>query len=130
VESGRSELYVKSFVPSPDAGSSASAGKWMVSRNAGTPMANSWRKDGRELYYLAPDGNVMAVEIAANPAFRAGAPKALFTAPSSIFRISVPLGTLAAASPDGQRFLFAVPADLNTREELTVMVNWSEKLKR
>lgn len=124
-ESGRPEVYVKTFSPSPDAGSSASAGKWMVSRNGGLPIGNSWRRDGKELYYLAPDGYVMAVEINVGSVFHAGAPKPLFVMSPAFLR-----GNLAAAAPDGQRFLFGVPSEKNVREELTVIVNWTEKLRR
>src|SRR5262249_18354663 len=52
-ESGRSEVYISSF-PKP-------AGKLQVSTAGGvTPR---WRRDGRELYYLAPDRMLMAVEL-------------------------------------------------------------------
>ena len=50
-ESGRREVYVQSF-PTPGS-------KWQVSTQGGsTPK---WRKDGRELFYLANDNRLMAV---------------------------------------------------------------------
>ena len=52
-ESGRYEVYVKSF---PEGG-----GQWLVSGNGGEfPI---WRKDGRELFYLAPDQTLVSVAV-------------------------------------------------------------------
>jgi hypothetical protein len=63
-------------------GAAADAGgKWLISANGGSQPR--WREDGKELYYLAPDGKLMAVEIATSPVFRAGVPKALFQTPPS-----------------------------------------------
>ena len=99
-ESGRGEAYVRAFDPSliqwPREG-----GKWQVSDQGGTPL--QWRQDGGELYYLAADGGVMAVEVTATPAFRTGAPKLLFRAPTGA------RATFASVSRDGQRFSFRVP---------------------
>ena len=55
-ESGRYEIYVRPF-PAPDGG----GGKWMVSQAGG--RGPYWRGDGKELFYLAPDGNVMAAAV-------------------------------------------------------------------
>ena len=52
-ESGRAEIYVQTF---PDGG-----GKWQVSNAGGVDP--SWRGDGKELFYRAPDQKLMAVEI-------------------------------------------------------------------
>src|SRR5262249_3634522 len=45
-ETGRPELYVKSFPPSE--------ATWKISRDGG--VQGRWRKDGRQVYYLALDG--------------------------------------------------------------------------
>jgi Tol biopolymer transport system component len=55
--SGRSEVYV-SPVPSSDGGLSA---RWQVSGNGGDRPR--WRGDGKELYYVRPDGMVMAATV-------------------------------------------------------------------
>ena len=52
-ESGRTELYVQSFP--------AGRGKWQISTSGGDQP--SWRRDGKELFYVAPDGKLRAVEI-------------------------------------------------------------------
>jgi len=126
-ESGRNEVYVKPFTPEPDAGSSAA--KWLISRNGTAGMVH-WRKDGKELFYLGTDGNVMAVDISTTPTFHAGVPKALFAVPPAFMRLSGTPGTLGDVSPDGQRFLFALPPEKNGRDEFSVILNWTEKLKR
>ena len=59
----------------------------------------SWRKDGKELYYLDTSDNVTAVEVSTTPAFKASAPRVLFKAPTP------PIGL-----GEGERFVFLVPA--------------------
>ncbi len=93
-ESGRSEVYVQTMPPS--------AAKWQVSTAGG--HLPQWRRDGRELYYLAPDLRLMAVAVTPNAgAFNAGTPRELFATRirRSILRGASPY----VASPDGQRFL-------------------------
>ncbi|MGH9800649.1 MAG: protein kinase domain-containing protein, partial [Blastocatellia bacterium] len=53
-ESGRNE---KAFAP----GAAASGGKWQLS--TGGSQLPSWRRDGRELYFVSPDNKLMAVDI-------------------------------------------------------------------
>src|ERR1700722_3849089 len=118
-ESGRYEVYVRSFSPGPPP--SPGEGKWLISNNGGHhPM---WRQDGKELYYIDPDGRLMAVSLAAGPEFQAGIPKALFRA--------LPRGDFAAwaPSPDGKRFLFLAPEPQDAAP-LTVVLNWQAGLKK
>jgi serine/threonine protein kinase len=118
-ESGHDEIYVESFTPVADAGSAASTGKWMVSRGSTSGMIH-WRQDSRELYYLGLDGTVMAVPVTANPGFHAGTPEPLFKVPAGFNRA----GSLGEVSPDGQRFLLALPKGGEARQEFTVVTNW------
>ena len=67
-ETGRDEVYVQSF---PTSGA-----KWLVSTNGGGWPR--WRRDGKELFYLASDGKLMAVSVNGEGTFKAGVPKALF----------------------------------------------------
>ena len=91
-ESGNNEVYVQSF---PKA-----AGRWMVSGDAGSGGASrpTWRRDGRELFYLR-GGSIVAVPLDGEATFSFGEPKTLFnvsvTTASSYF----------AVSNDGQRIL-------------------------
>src|SRR5205807_7234625 len=57
-ESGRFEIVVQPF-PDP-------AGKWQVSTNGG--IQPRWRADGKELYFIAPDGKLMAASVTASGA--------------------------------------------------------------
>src|SRR5262249_22033244 len=104
-ESGRSELYVQSF-PEPDA-------KYRISKDGAGQGTRSrfgtsfWRRDGRELLYVAGDGaTMMSVAVQIGPSFSAGAPRALFRIP--------PACSALAASSDAQRFL--VLEDVSTSE--------------
>jgi hypothetical protein len=57
-ESGREEIYVRQF---PD----VSGGRWQVSTGGGRlPL---WSRNGRELFYVSPDGALMGVRVEAGP---------------------------------------------------------------
>jgi hypothetical protein len=126
-ESGKNEIYVQPFDPAY-AGSSSSGAKSIVSEGGSAGMPR-WRADGKEFYYLAPDGKVMAVEISTSPVFRAGAPKPLFQVPSAFMRSGTP-GADADAGPDGKRFLFALPAQQSAPIPFSVVLNWTSLLKK
>jgi hypothetical protein len=82
------------------------------------------------LYYLAPDGNVMAVEVSADATFHAGIPKPLFQTPS--FPSTMPTNTNSNwdVASDGNRFLLAVPTPETSRATFTVILNWTALLKK
>jgi len=128
-ETGRDELYVQRFVPTPEAGASAAGGKYMLTRGGGIEGVYGWRADGRELYYMNSDAKIMAVEMTPDPVFKSKAPIMLFQAPESIRRMPA-FASLVAASRDGQRFLVGVPLSENTRDEFTVVLNWPAALKK
>ena len=96
-ESGPFEIYVQPF-PGPGA-------KSRVSTAGGSQVR--WRADGRELFYMAPDGRLMAVSVGRTSAGQApelGAPVALFSANvESVIRGGI--SHEYAVSGDGQRFL-------------------------
>jgi uncharacterized membrane protein len=70
----------------------------------------TWRRqDGKELYLLTRDWELMAVDIATTPTLQVGTAKILFKLPSPRVASS-PEGV----SRDGQRFVFAVPVDSAT----------------
>jgi Tol biopolymer transport system component len=103
-ESGRNEIYVQA-VP----GYGAPAGKWLISHDGSLGMAR-WRKDGREVYFLAPSGAIMAADVTTAPTFKSGPPHKLYEVPSAFRALFVRNpGTMVDITPDGQRFLFAVP---------------------
>jgi eukaryotic-like serine/threonine-protein kinase len=107
------------------AAASDTGGKWLISTGGG--VEPRWRGDGKVLYYLAPDRKLMAVEIATDSVFLAGAPKALFqTPPHSAVTAHLQSWELA---PDGKRFLFSAPAEQGTAP-FTVVLNWQAGLKK
>ena len=102
-ESGRNEVYVRGFDPSAPPGGPAPR-QWQIS-DQGTAGMAFWRRDGKELYYLAADRGIMAVSVGTAPDFEAGKPRLVFR-PSA--EISISPGT-ASISRDGERFVIAVP---------------------
>jgi len=118
-ETGRSEIYVQSFPPG--------GGKWQVSTAGGDQAL--WRRDGKELFYLAPDGRLMAVPVSTSPTFSAGAPRALFdaatgeTTPSGIRNFYIP-------TPDGSKFLVLTYARTGKSAAVHVVLNWTAEPDR
>ncbi|HEY3124050.1 MAG TPA: hypothetical protein VGK70_08280, partial [Thermoanaerobaculia bacterium] len=109
-ESGTVEVFVQAFP--------ASGGKWQISTAGGSYPR--WRRDGKELYYIAPDNALMAVEVATGSGFAAGTPKALFRT-----RIkSLDLGFQYDVSPDGNRFLINTLEEDRQASSITVVQNW------
>jgi Tol biopolymer transport system component/predicted Ser/Thr protein kinase len=121
-ESGQYEVYVQEFPGSP--GAPESSGRWQVSEGGGRQPR--WRRDGRELYYIANDRSLMAVEVRSGDRFAAGRPKPLFptrivTEPFAAFHYAV--------TADGQRFLIDTVVDEVASKPLTVVMNWTEAFK-
>jgi Tol biopolymer transport system component len=117
-ESGRLEVYVQSF-PMPGV-------KFTISSNGGAQP--DWRGDGRELFYLAADDTLTAVDVTPGEVPRFGPPRPLF-------RTTV-LGSLLdarnhfTATRDGQRFLIASVDDAGRNEPIAMLVNWTARLSR
>jgi DNA-binding winged helix-turn-helix (wHTH) protein/Tol biopolymer transport system component len=113
-ESGTWQVYVQTF-PEPGAKRTISVG------GGAEPQ---WRRDGRELYYLAPDGTLMTVAVSpSGDVFQAGRPVPLF-------QTRIPADIIAfrnhyAPSRDGQRFLVDAADD---NEPINVVVNWTALL--
>jgi len=119
---GQYQIYVQSFP--------AGAGKFQVSTTGGTQPR--WRGDGKEIFYLAADGKLMAVEVQTAPRFEAAAPKALFD--PRISRGSAPPYVFHRydATADGKRFLvnsLSTTAESSAAAPITVVVNWLAALK-
>ena len=112
-ESGGNQVFVQTF---PD----ASGGRWQVSAKGGSEP--KWRDDSRELYYLAPDGKIMAVPIKDGPTFTAGETIPLFQT-SLIGQTNNRRYDVAAK---GERFLIAAPTvATNGAGRISLVVNWN-----
>jgi Tol biopolymer transport system component len=117
-ESGRFEIYVQPF-PGP-------GDKWRVSIAGGTDTR--WRADGQELFFLAPDGKLMAASVrASGTTFDAGPPAALFQT-RMVVGGNANLAPQYAVSRDG-RFLFNVPDETAPPQPITVIVNWNPGIR-
>jgi serine/threonine protein kinase len=123
-ESGSYEVVVQSF-PDP------TKGKLQVSRNGG--IHPRWKRSGGELYFLDRDGKIVAVSFTADPDFKIGQSKTLFTAPVGFLLppASVPYDVTA----DGQRFLFSAPSGgapvaVTISAPITVVLNWPAAVKK
>jgi hypothetical protein len=88
----------------------------------------SWRRDGKELSYLAADGSLMAVTVTTKPTFEAGTPTRLFEAKMSTLVNTSFTRNQYVASADGQRFLVNQAA--GTPPSIVVVVDWPAGLKR
>ena len=111
-EAGRPEVYVTRFEKPGE--------KWRISSDGGN--LPRWRHDGRELFYLAPDGEVMAVLIKAGTQFEAGKPARLFKADS--------LARGYDLTADGQHFLFIASSAGTQLLPFAVVIDWMADLKQ
>lgn len=110
-ESGLSEIYVIPFPPSPE------GGRWRVSNGGG--VMPRWRRDGKELFYISPDSQMMAVDVTTNPVFKSGNPHALFQ--TDIVDTGIRTGTLSwDIAPDGR---FLIISETSTDASITVVLN-------
>jgi len=75
-----------------------------------------WRGDGKELFYVAPDGFVVAVPMTSGALLEAGSPAPLFRVEPEIQNYDV--------SSDGARFLVSAPLDKLGESPIRVIVNW------
>jgi Tol biopolymer transport system component len=128
-ESGRPEVYVRSFTPpgATPASASAAAGQWQISTTGGIlPM---WRSDGKELYYVNPDGALMAVPIAVTATgVEPGTPVMLFQTHMFGGGADVQLGWQYDVARDG-RFLINTLVN-DTAAPITLIQNWQPDAKK
>ena len=117
-ESGSDEIYVREFSSGSAQGDAGD--KWLISKGGGTDPR--WRGDGKELFYVAPDGEFMSVNTSAKPIFKAGAPRPLFQLPPGFIGGDV--------TADGRRFLIGVPVTQSPSVPFTVVLNWQTTLKK
>ena len=128
-ESGRDEIYIRPFTgPGVSrAAATAAGGQWQVSKAGG--VFPRWRRDGTELYYLAPNGAMMAAPIAgAGTTLAPGAPVALF--PTRIYGggTDTAQGRQYDVAPDGRFLINSVLAE--AAATITLLQNWQSEAKK
>jgi serine/threonine protein kinase len=117
-ESGTGEVYVTSFP--------AGAGKWQIGSGGVIPTA-IWRADGRELYFVTLEGNLMVASI------QESAGSITVQGVHPLFRSPFLTGlvqTIFDVDPkDGQRFIGSAAPDTSSLP-LNVITNWTAELKK
>jgi serine/threonine protein kinase len=119
-ESGRYDVYAMPLPPG--------RGKWPISVDGGTEPA--WRADGKELFYLAPDRHLMALPINVGSSLHRDTPRRLFEAPVSSLLSPGITRNQYLVTGDGQRFLINQPVGKSSLFAITVVVDWTQVLKR
>jgi Tol biopolymer transport system component len=121
-ESGRDEVYVMPFVlPGPGASPPQAAGDRVRISTAGGVLPR-WRRDGRELFYLSPDLQLMVASVAGSGTrFRVDRVAPLFSLNPK------PVGWVYDVMPDGQRFLVNSLGD-EGRRPLALVTDWRASL--
>jgi hypothetical protein len=123
-DSGPSQIYVRPF---PNANES----KAQVSTGGGSQPL--WSRNGRELFYLAPDGTLRGVAVEPGRKWIAGMPTMVLKGPY-FGGVGNSSPRTYDVSPDGQRFLMlkqtANPDQSAGPARIVVVQNWQEELKQ
>lgn len=105
-KANRPEVFVRPVDPA------ATGGPWQISD--GSSGSAFWRRDGKELYYVARDRAVMVAQVSTSPAFS-------FTKPTVLFRQEAKLpDRVAYVSADGERFLALPPPRGPQLQQITI----------
>jgi eukaryotic-like serine/threonine-protein kinase len=115
-ESGRAEVFVRSFP--------GNEGKWPVSTGGGAQPR--WRSDGKELFFLNPERQLMSVGIKHGQSLEIGTPAPLFRTQISGHL----LPNRYDVSSDGQRFLINSSVEGNESAPMFVTINWLSGIKK
>ena len=111
------EIYVQPF-PGP-------GGRFQISIDGGAQPR--WNKNGKEIFYISLDSNMMATAIKLSPdgqSLETGSPRMLF--PVRIYHGPLPgaYKQQYAVAADGQRFLVNLDADEDTTSPINIIYNW------
>ena len=116
---GRAEVYVQSF-PVP------AGGQDLISSAGGDQP--SWRRDGKELFYLGLDQKLMAVPVTGGATFRAQAPRALFQCRTDSVGLNSVRNSYVASS-GGQKFLVYTLTDMPNPKPMVAVINWASGIQ-
>ncbi len=117
-EAGQPEIFVQPFP-------TASGGKWQISKGGGDQP--SWRRDGKELFFVSLDRKMMSVTLTSGQTLEPGAPKALFAAPVPNLGVSGDRNHYVV-TPDGQRFLLRKVMGEKGPSLVTAVLDWTAGL--
>jgi hypothetical protein len=102
-----------------------------VSTGGGTQPR--WRRNGKEMFYIGPDGQLMATPIrlgTREQGAEAGTPLALFATRLQAGSLPVLLKQQYAVSADGQRFLMNRETEDAHTPPITLILNWHPEAKK
>lgn len=112
-ETGQTEVYIR---PYPGPGTPIK-----ISPTGGA--APCWRHDGRELFYVSNDNKMMSIDIRSTASsLEGGTVRELFP--------RTPIMEAYDAFPDGKRFLINRVIEPTQTDPVTIVVNWTQKLKK
>jgi Tol biopolymer transport system component len=122
----REEIYVVPFRDPASTSPPSAAGRWQISTKGGRYAR--WRRDGRELFYLSPEGELMAADVdGRGPSFEVRAVRPLFKV--SAAQLTINQGFPYDVSPDGQRFIVNTMTPQSS-EPIVLVSNWLQVLRR
>ncbi len=116
-ESGELQVYVQPFPTTGD--------KRTISPDGGSEPR--WRRDGNELFYLAPSNKLMSVPIPGGSAFDFGTPRALFDVHVPL--TGNPYRSNYTVTANGQRFLINTRIE-DTPSPINIILNWTSLLNK
>ena len=119
-ETSQDQVYVRPY-PAPDV-------KWLVSvveEGGGEPV---WSPDQKELFYRS-GSRMMVASVQTEPTFSASRPRVLFEG-SYVAHSNPPGYQYYDISPDGERFLMMKEETVQEGDQINVILNWFEELKR
>jgi eukaryotic-like serine/threonine-protein kinase len=113
-DTGKYEVYIAPLA--------APAERRQISIGGG--VQPTWRKDGKEVFYLTQEGKLMSVDVTLGSPMRAGVPKPLFQSNATAFYSQ----EVYSPTADGNRFLFVEP---ETREAggIHIVLHWDAGLR-
>jgi Tol biopolymer transport system component len=115
-KANQGEVFVRPVDPK------TAGGPWQISDGSRSPAF--WRRDGKELYYVARDQAVMVADVGTAPTFSFTAPRVLFRQASKV------PDRLAYVTADGERFL-ALPAPRGPQlQQLTIFNRSGEVIQK
>src|SRR5262249_28158444 len=98
------------------------SGRWQVSGKAGGVQPR-WRRDGKELFYMTPSGDMMAAEVLPGPVFQTA--QKLFS--TTVLSPSQAKSSYTFSS-DGQKFL--INNVIEDTWQISVVNHWPLLLKK
>jgi Tol biopolymer transport system component len=120
-EMQRNQVYVQPF----DGITRGTKRRYDISTEAGGGLPR-WRADGKELFYITSGGRMMSVNVhPQGDEFQNDPPQFLFQT-----RATPDTYNLFDVSPDGQHFLMNLPLEWANSSPITVVTNWTEKVKQ